>query len=58
MAAVIEELLAGFDRRRLLPFPTLPALERTIRRPDSRSVQTVRWASSAELHIRAGNMTV
>jgi hypothetical protein len=58
MAAVLEELLAAFDRRRLLPFPTLPALAKTTRGLDLRSFQIVRWASSAELHIRAGNFSI
>ncbi len=57
MAAVVRELLFAFDRRKILPFPTVPALDTTMRRFDNRKFAILQWASSAEIHIRAGNMT-
>jgi hypothetical protein len=33
-------------------------LKKISQRADNQTFQIVRWASSAELHIRAGNLTV
>jgi hypothetical protein len=56
MVAVVKDLLAAFDRRRLLPFRTMPALIATMQRFNDRDFTIVRWASAAEAHIRAGNL--
>jgi hypothetical protein len=53
---VFATLLDTFDGRQLLPFRMLPVLQAVMRRFDHDQFSIVRWAVSAELHLRAGNL--
>jgi hypothetical protein len=57
MRKVVEDLLIGFDGRQILPFPTMTAFRAIMHQFDEDKFQVVRWASSAELHIRGKHDT-